>query len=183
MISSLIKTGKNFLAATMVGLLSIFSLNAQMLADFETTERSPGFYAEDSTGVVDNPDKSGINSSDEVGYYNKLSGNWHFVSIQFPDTAEIRLNNKLITPLETWGTELSRLEGSTTGGDAYANGSYVLKLFHTWNGRFIEVDGKREQMVRSMKNSLSFTIPIIRIAEGHAHYIGQDVAFILEPAE
>ncbi|MBL7110860.1 MAG: PKD domain-containing protein [Bacteroidales bacterium] len=76
-------------------------VNAQMLADFETPETSPGFYAEGSTSIVDNPDTTGINKSDKVGYYNKISGNWHFVSLQFPDTIKVRYNNTLTFKLRT----------------------------------------------------------------------------------
>ena len=81
--------------------LTGISINAQILADFETAERSPAFYAEDSTGVVDNPDTTGINSSKNVGYYKKITGNWHHVSLPFPDTVKVRNNNTLTFKLRT----------------------------------------------------------------------------------
>ena len=85
-------------------ILLVFSgmrINAQMLADFETAETTPDFYAEDSTAVVDNPEKTGINSSDKVGYYKKKEGNWHYVSLQFPDTIKVGNNNTLTFKLRT----------------------------------------------------------------------------------
>ncbi|MCK5134554.1 MAG: PKD domain-containing protein [Bacteroidales bacterium] len=93
-------------------------LNAQMLADFETPETSPQFTAEGATAVVANPDKTGINSSDSVGFYNKIEGNWHYVSLHFPDTVKIRHNNTLTFKLRT-----------STQGRIYAkfyNGSDVV---------------------------------------------------------
>ena len=76
-------------------------LNAQMLADFETPATSPQFTAEGMTAVVANPDKTGLNPSDSVGYYNKIEGNWHYVSLHFPDTVKIRHNNTLTFKLRT----------------------------------------------------------------------------------
>jgi hypothetical protein len=109
-------------------------------------------------------------------------------------------------------TNLTPLEASNPGGHAFAIGSdqlifgwavnantdmsgktitihglkkgqYRLKLYHTWSGRYIEVDGQREPLIKSDKNSLTFTVPILKIEQGHARYVGQDVAFVLEPAE
>jgi hypothetical protein len=75
-------------------------LDAQMLADFESPEKTPPFYG-DSSAVVPNPDKSGINTSDSVGYYRKVADNWHWVSLQFPDTMKVRYNNTLTFKLRT----------------------------------------------------------------------------------
>jgi hypothetical protein len=109
-------------------------------------------------------------------------------------------------------TNLAPLEASNPGGHAFAMGSdqlifgwavnantdmsgktitirgvkkgqYRLKLYHTWSGRYIEFDGQRELLIKSDKNSLTFTVPILKIEDGHARYVGQDVAFVLEPAE
>jgi hypothetical protein len=77
------------------------SLHGQMLADFETPSTSPAFYAEGTAMVVTNPDQSGINTSDSVGYYNKIEGNWHFVNLVFPDTVKIRYSNTLTFKLRT----------------------------------------------------------------------------------
>ncbi len=77
------------------------SLHAQILADFENPPSSPPFFAEGTTAVVANPDTSGINTSDSVGYYNKIEGNWHFVNLEFPDTVRIRYNNTLTFKLRT----------------------------------------------------------------------------------
>jgi len=63
------------------------------------------------------------------------------------------------------------------------NGRYRLKLYHTWIGRYIEVDGQEEQIITAAGNSLSFTVPVLKIEGGHARYTGQDIAFMLEPAD
>ncbi|HER10199.1 MAG TPA: PKD domain-containing protein [Bacteroides sp.] len=91
-------SNKNLFPVMLVLWLAVCSgsvLEAQMLADFETPETSPALSAEDSAAVVDNPDKTGINPSQNVGYYRKISGNWHYVSLHFPDTVDIRYNNTL----------------------------------------------------------------------------------------
>jgi hypothetical protein len=63
------------------------------------------------------------------------------------------------------------------------NGQYRLKLYHTWSGRYIEIDGQNEPLIRVARNSLSFTVPVLKIEGGHARYVGQDVAFVLEPVD
>lgn len=55
-------------------------------------------------------------------------------------------------------------------------GRYKLKFFHTWRGEFIQ---ESEQQV--LDESLTFAIPSLHSKESHANYIGQDIAFILEP--
>ena len=57
-------------------------------------------------------------------------------------------------------------------------GKYKLKIFHTWRGEFIE-----EKQVETANNNLEFALPYLHTKEGHANYIGQDVAFILERLE
>lgn len=76
-------------------------LTAQMLADFETPGTTHPISAEGIADVVDNPDTTGINPSPTAGYYHKISGNWHYVSLHFPDTAQIRYNNTLTFKLRT----------------------------------------------------------------------------------
>ncbi len=74
------------------------------------------------------------------------------------------------------------MSGKNISINGVNNGLYRLRLYHTWSGRFIDIEGQRETQVKATGNSLSFTIPILKIEGGHAQYIGQDVAFILEPA-
>ncbi|MFZ5940713.1 MAG: DUF5060 domain-containing protein [Bacteroidota bacterium] len=64
-------------------------------------------------------------------------------------------------------------------------GSYKLRLYHTWRGRFLdeEESGIQEDfVVKAGKNGISFDLPVLKIKDGHAAYVGQDMAFILEPA-
>lgn len=55
------------------------------------------------------------------------------------------------------------------------NGKYKLKIYHTWRGNFLE-----EKEIICSEGYISFVPPYMRITGGHANYIGQDVAFILE---
>jgi hypothetical protein len=76
----------------------------------------------------------------------------------------------------------SDMSGRTVTIRGIKNGEYRLKLYHTWSGRFLEVNGKEEALIRTAKNALSFTVPVLKISDGHAQYVGQDIAFIIEPA-
>lgn len=68
--------------------------------------------------------------------------------------------------------------GETVKISGLPNGKYKLRLYHTWRGRFIH-----EEELEVEKEELAFTIPTLKIERGHARYIGEDVAFILEPVE
>ncbi len=56
-----------------------------------------------------------------------------------------------------------------------APGKYKIKIYHTWRGRFIQ-----EETVDAVKGTVEFSIPRL-IGVEHANYIGQDIAFVLEP--
>ncbi|MFZ5939846.1 MAG: PKD domain-containing protein [Bacteroidota bacterium] len=88
-------------AALFGALLGILPLSGQVIADFETWAAHPPLYAGAAVGVRENPDKSGINPSDSVGYYLKEAGNWHFVVLDFPGGVNIRYNNLLTFKLRT----------------------------------------------------------------------------------
>ncbi|MBN1131994.1 MAG: PKD domain-containing protein [Bacteroidales bacterium] len=75
--------------------------NGQVIADFETPSSAPPLYSDIVAKVVENPDKTGINPSDSVGYYLKQEGNWHWVKLDFPDTMKFRYNNRLSFKLRT----------------------------------------------------------------------------------
>jgi hypothetical protein len=118
-----------FRALLLLGILACCGsgLKAQVLADFETGGTTPPISAEGDADVVDNPDTTGINPSKHAGYYHKISGNWHYVSLHFPDTAKIRYNNTLTFKLRT-----------TTRGRIFAKfwlgGSVVIENWcPSWN--------------------------------------------------
>ena len=75
------------------------------------------------------------------------------------------------------------MSGKTITVNGVKNDRYQLTLYHTWNGRNIDIDGQEEQIITTEKGSLTFNIPILKIREGHAQYVGQDVAFKLEPVK
>ena len=56
------------------------------------------------------------------------------------------------------------------------NGLYKLKIYHTWRGRFIT-----EEEITTTNGSAVFSVPRLNGIDSHANYIGQDIAFILEP--
>jgi hypothetical protein len=58
------------------------------------------------------------------------------------------------------------------------NGKYRLRIFHTWRGEFID-----DQMIICSGGKVIFGVPYMRNTGSHARYIGQDVAFILEPLQ
>lgn len=75
---------------------TIVGLKAQTtIADFETEATTPSMETELEYGVVANPEKDDINSSDYVGYYKKMAENWDYITMLFPDTMEIGYNNTL----------------------------------------------------------------------------------------
>ena len=56
------------------------------------------------------------------------------------------------------------------------NGKYKLRIYHTWRGSFIH-----EEEIEATRKTLTFTIPGLKTRGSHGNYIGQDIAFILEP--
>jgi hypothetical protein len=68
----------------LLGILFSFSANGQVFADFETPENVPA-VSNGNAAIVDNPFKEGINNSDKCLMYNKASGNWNYVSMQFSE--------------------------------------------------------------------------------------------------
>jgi len=75
------------------------------------------------------------------------------------------------------------MAGKTVTIQGIRKGRYSLKLYQTWSGRFIGREGEYEKIIESDGKSLSFWIPVLRIEDSHARYIGQDVAFLLVPAQ
>jgi len=57
-------------------------------------------------------------------------------------------------------------------------GKYKLRIYHTWRGDFVV-----EQEIESTGTGISFSIPQMQIEGSHARYVGNDMAFILEPME
>jgi hypothetical protein len=76
----------------------------------------------------------------------------------------------------------SDMSGKAINISGVKNGQYRLRLYHTWSGRYIEPEGQKETIIKTVKNTLTFSVPILKIEGGHAQYVGQDVAFLLEPA-
>ncbi len=55
------------------------------------------------------------------------------------------------------------------------DGKYKLRLYHTWRGQFLDT-----AEVAGTNGTISFTIPYLHMG-GNANYIGEDIAFVLEP--
>jgi hypothetical protein len=76
------------------------------------------------------------------------------------------------------------MSGKTITLPDIGRGTYSLKLYHTWSGRFLENEEEStEWKIESRGNSVSFDIPVLKVTGGHARYIGQDIAFILKPVD
>jgi hypothetical protein len=56
------------------------------------------------------------------------------------------------------------------------NGKYRLRIYHTWRGDFID-----DREISCNDGKISFGIPYMRNTDSHARYVGQDIAFLLEP--
>ncbi len=69
----------------------------------------------------------------------------------------------------------SDVAGETVTLSSLKTGKYKLRIYHTWRGTFLE-----EKELLSADGSITFNPPYMRITGGHANYIGQDFAFILE---
>jgi hypothetical protein len=77
------------------------------------------------------------------------------------------------------------MSGKTVSLEDVPKGEYNLRLYHTWRGQFLRNED-RSVMVQNIKtkgSTLSFDVPVLKVQGGHARYIGQDIAFILEPVE
>ena len=101
-------------------------------------------------------------------------------------------------------TALSKAEITVSRGDAYAlksnemifgwvvnpetdvagktvqihginDGKYRLRLYHTWRGQYLDT-----AELTGSNNSISFSIPVLHMG-GNANYVGQDIAFMIEP--
>jgi PKD domain/Secretion system C-terminal sorting domain len=90
-------------------------LYAQVLADFETPASTP-VLTPAGASVVANPDVTG-NSSTNVAYYQKTSGNWHAIYLDFAAAKNIGSNDRLTFKLRssTQGRVFVKVvNGSTT---------------------------------------------------------------------
>jgi hypothetical protein len=54
------------------------------------------------------------------------------------------------------------------------NGRYLLRIYHTWRGKFI-----KDQPVNCTNGTVEFEIPRLFSSDSHANYIGPDAAFVL----
>lgn len=74
------------------------------------------------------------------------------------------------------------MSGKTITLPDIGKGKYTLKLYHTWRGQFLRNEDRTvmEWTLDSKGKSVTFEIPVLKIEGGHARYIGQDIAFILE---
>ncbi len=57
-------------------------------------------------------------------------------------------------------------------------GKYRLRIYHTWRGAFIY-----DEEIENNRKKISFEIPKMQIEGSHANYVGNDLAFILEPID
>lgn len=72
---------------------------AQSLADFESESSTPALSPA-GAGVAANPDFTG-NSSSKVAYYQKASGNWHAMYLDFSEDKNTGINDRLTFKLRS----------------------------------------------------------------------------------
>lgn len=65
--------------------------------------------------------------------------------------------------------------GKTVQINNIGAGKYKLRLYHTWRGEFLDTTE-----ISVLNNSISFSIPVLHM-DSHGNYIGQDIAFVIEP--
>ena len=70
------------------------------------------------------------------------------------------------------------VSGATVTVRSIPVGKYTLKIYHTWHGKFID-----KEEVLSVAGSVTFKMPVLHIEDYHAHYLGQDAAFVLIPVK
>ncbi len=70
----------------------------------------------------------------------------------------------------------SDVAAATVTVSSLPDGGYKLQLYHTWRGRFFH-----ESQVTCQNGTVKFSIPVLKIEDSQAQYVGQDVAFILRP--
>jgi len=77
------------------------------------------------------------------------------------------------------------MSGKTVTISKLKKGKYKLRMYHTWLGRPLMNTDRTiiEEEIVSKGKSVSFDIPEYKTSGGHARYIGQDIAFLLEPLE
>jgi len=71
-----------FFAVLILALLLHTRSAAQIFADFETISTTPELQ-NGNARVVDNPDTTGINTSNKCAVYDKSAGNWHYMAMIF----------------------------------------------------------------------------------------------------
>jgi hypothetical protein len=72
----------------------------------------------------------------------------------------------------------SDVSGAQIALASLPDGRYSLQMYHTWGGRFFH-----EENISCVNGSIEFSIPILKIEDSHARYVGQDIAFILKPVK
>jgi hypothetical protein len=90
-------------------------LRAQTFIDFESDEKTP-VLSNGSAMVVDNPDKTGINPSNKSGRYEKVSGNWHYVRMSFPEP--VSFGNSTTLTFKTLCSTVGRVYYKFWNGDS-----------------------------------------------------------------
>jgi len=73
---------------------------------------------------------------------------------------------------------LADVTGATIRVFSLPQGEYSVQIYHTWRGQVID-----EKIIVCQDGVLKFTVPILKIEDSHAQYVGQDVAFMVKPVK
>lgn len=111
------------------------------------------------------------NFTDQIPFAKLTNPSKANISVSKGDGFAIKSNEMIFGWVANPATDVAGKTVTITGVNA---GKYLLKLYHTWRGQFIDTTE-----VTSTNGSISFTIPVLHMND-HGNYIGQDVAFIIE---
>lgn len=106
----------------LINCFTITVLRAQVLANFETPASTPALLPAGITSVAVNPDQNG-NASNTVAHFQKPSGNWQAIYLNFATEKNVGLNDRLTFKLRssTQGRVFVKIvKGSTTILEAWA---------------------------------------------------------------
>ncbi|MCW3108093.1 MAG: hypothetical protein JWQ09_2599 [Segetibacter sp.] len=94
------------------------------------------------------------------------------ISVSSGDGYAIKSNEMIFGWLANPQTDVA---GKTVQINNVNAGNYKLRLYHTWRGQYLDTTE-----VNSSNGSISFSIPVLHMGS-NANYIGQDIAFVIEP--
>lgn len=121
--------------------------------------------------------------TNQITGFRKFTGEIPFGKLSGPVAAEIKSTKgdafAIKSDEATFGWVVdpeTDVAGATISLSSMKDGKYRLRIFHTWRGEFID-----DHEISCTDGKMEFGVPYMHNTDSHARYIGQDLAFILEP--